>query len=152
VFGCGAAEWVHASLPFPVLIPAGLAIFVRCNETQARGNDGECWAATGPDLRAAVPTLPKPKLDSQSQDFAGSPGCSLLHDLHASRADRKCPMGASMNAKGKGTRNKHRSIRILEAAGYACTRAAASLGAWDIVGVGSNFVLPGIFGDGNGFM
>lgn len=42
-----------------------------------------------------------------------------------------------MNAKAKGTRNEHRSIRILEAAGYACTRAAASLGAWDIIGVGS---------------
>ena len=32
---------------------------------------------------------------------------------------------------------EHRSIRLLEAAGYACTRAAASLGAWDIIGVGS---------------
>jgi hypothetical protein len=27
-----------------------------------------------------------------------------------------------MNAKRKGTRNEHRSIRLLEAAGYACTR------------------------------
>jgi Holliday junction resolvase len=42
-----------------------------------------------------------------------------------------------MNAKAKGTRNEHRSITILEAAGYRCTRAAASLGEWDIVGVGS---------------
>jgi hypothetical protein len=33
-----------------------------------------------------------------------------------------------VNGKAKGTRNKHRSIRRLEAAGYACTRAAASLG------------------------
>jgi Holliday junction resolvase len=33
-----------------------------------------------------------------------------------------------MNAKRKGTRNEHKSIRILETAGYACTRAAASLG------------------------
>lgn len=41
-----------------------------------------------------------------------------------------------MNAKGKGTRNEHRSIVILEAAGYQCTRAAASLGCWDIVGIG----------------
>ena len=41
------------------------------------------------------------------------------------------------NAKAKGTRNEHRSIRLLEAAGYSCTRAAASLGAWDIVGVSS---------------
>lgn len=43
-----------------------------------------------------------------------------------------------MNAKAKGTRNEHRSIRLLEAAGYACTRAAASLGAWDIIGIGRN--------------
>jgi Holliday junction resolvase len=40
-----------------------------------------------------------------------------------------------MNAKAKGSRNERRSIRLLEAAGYACTRAAASLGAWDIIGV-----------------
>ena len=32
-----------------------------------------------------------------------------------------------MNAKAKGTRNEHRSMRLLEAAGYAVTRAAASL-------------------------
>jgi len=48
----------------------------------------------------------------------------------------------SVNCKGKGTRNEHRSIRLLEAAGYLCTRAAASLGAWDIIGIGStDFVL-----------
>ena len=40
-----------------------------------------------------------------------------------------------MNAKRKGTRNEHRSIRILEAAGCACTRAAASLGVFDVIGV-----------------
>lgn len=49
------------------------------------------------------------------------------------------------NAKAKGTRNEHRSIAILEAAGYACTRSAASLGMWDIVGVGpTDFVLAQI--------
>ena len=46
-----------------------------------------------------------------------------------------------MNAKAKGTRNEHRSIKLLEAAGYRCTRAAASLGAWDIIGVGSTDVV-----------
>jgi Holliday junction resolvase-like predicted endonuclease len=40
-----------------------------------------------------------------------------------------------VSAKAKGTRNEHRSIRQLEAEGYACTRAAASLGAWDVIGV-----------------
>jgi Holliday junction resolvase len=42
-----------------------------------------------------------------------------------------------MNTKAKGNRNEYRSIAVLEAAGYACTRAAASLGAWDIIGIGS---------------
>lgn len=46
-----------------------------------------------------------------------------------------------MSAKRKGTHNEHRSIRLLEAAGYQCTRAAASLGAWDIVGIGSTDVV-----------
>lgn len=46
-----------------------------------------------------------------------------------------------MNAKRKGTTREHRSITLLEAAGYRCTRAAASLGAWDIIGVGSTDVV-----------
>lgn len=46
-----------------------------------------------------------------------------------------------MNAKGKGTRNEHRSIVLLEAAGYACTRAAASLGVWDIVGLSATDIV-----------
>lgn len=41
------------------------------------------------------------------------------------------------NAKAKGTRNEHRSRHVLEAAGYAVTRAAASLGMWDLIGIGS---------------
>jgi hypothetical protein len=46
-----------------------------------------------------------------------------------------------MNTKGKGTRNEHRSILLLEAAGYRCTRSGASLGAWDIIGIGSTDVV-----------
>ncbi|MGH9445553.1 MAG: hypothetical protein ACRD3O_07500 [Terriglobia bacterium] len=46
-----------------------------------------------------------------------------------------------MKCKAKGTRNEHRSIRLLEAAGYACTRAAASLGVFDIIGIGSTNVV-----------
>lgn len=42
-----------------------------------------------------------------------------------------------MNAKAKGTRNEHRSRLVLEAAGYRVTRAAASLGEWDLIGVGA---------------
>jgi len=46
-----------------------------------------------------------------------------------------------MNAKAKGTRNEHRSRRLLEAAGYNVCRAAASLGVWDLIGVGSTDVV-----------
>ena len=46
-----------------------------------------------------------------------------------------------MNAKRKGTRNEHRSKALLEAAGYAVCRAAASLGAWDLIGIGSTDVV-----------
>jgi hypothetical protein len=46
------------------------------------------------------------------------------------------------NRKAKGTHNEHRSIRLLEAAGYACTRSGASLGVFDIIGIGAtDFVL-----------
>jgi len=46
-----------------------------------------------------------------------------------------------VNAKRKGSRNEHRSIRLLEASGYACTRAAASLGVFDVVAIGSKDVI-----------
>jgi len=46
-----------------------------------------------------------------------------------------------MNCKRKGTRNEHRSRVLLEAAGYSVTRAAASLGAWDLIGVGSTDIV-----------
>jgi Holliday junction resolvase len=44
-------------------------------------------------------------------------------------------------SKRKGTHNEHRSMRLLESAGYQCTRSAASLGAWDIIGIGSTDVV-----------
>jgi uncharacterized protein with GYD domain len=46
-----------------------------------------------------------------------------------------------LNAKRKGTQREHRSMALLERAGYLCTRAAASLGAWDIVAIGSQDVI-----------
>lgn len=46
-----------------------------------------------------------------------------------------------MSAKSKGSHNEHRSRRLLEAAGYACTRAAGSLGAWDLIGIGSTDIV-----------
>jgi len=39
-------------------------------------------------------------------------------------------------SKAKGARNEHKTMRYLEALGYACTRAAASLGVFDVVAVG----------------
>lgn len=46
-----------------------------------------------------------------------------------------------MNSKRKGNRNEHRTMRLLESLGYACTRAAASLGAWDVIAVGPTDVV-----------
>ena len=46
-----------------------------------------------------------------------------------------------MNTAAKGARNEHRSMAVLESAGYRCTRSAASLGAWDIIGISSQDVV-----------
>ena len=46
-----------------------------------------------------------------------------------------------MNCKRKGNRNEHKSIKLLEAAGYACTRAAASLGTFDIVAISARDII-----------
>jgi Holliday junction resolvase len=46
-----------------------------------------------------------------------------------------------MNAKAKGTRAEHKSIKLLEGQGYKCTRAAASLGTFDLVAIGADDVL-----------
>lgn len=46
-----------------------------------------------------------------------------------------------MNCKAKGSRNERRSIQLLEAAGYRCTKSGASLGAWDIIGIGSTDIV-----------
>ena len=42
-----------------------------------------------------------------------------------------------MNTAAKGSRNERRSMAFLEAAGYRCTRSAGSLGAWDVIGIGT---------------
>ena len=41
-----------------------------------------------------------------------------------------------MNTKAKGSRAEHRCMRLLEAAGYVCTRASASLGLFDVIAIG----------------
>ncbi len=45
------------------------------------------------------------------------------------------------NPKRKGRRNEWRSMEVLAAAGYRCTRSAASLGDWDIVAIGTKDVV-----------
>src|SRR5262249_44826016 len=50
-------------------------------------------------------------------------------------------MGDVMNCKRKGTKNEHRSIAVLEAEGYCCTRAAASLGVFDIIAIGTDDII-----------
>ena len=48
-----------------------------------------------------------------------------------------CQYQFKVNNKAKGSRNERRSMALLEAAGYSCTRAAASLGVFDIIGISS---------------
>lgn len=46
-----------------------------------------------------------------------------------------------MNSKAKGSRNERKSIAMLEAAGYQCMKAGASLGVFDIIAIGSNDIV-----------
>ena len=39
-----------------------------------------------------------------------------------------------INAKAKGSRSEKKSIQMMEALGYRCTKSSASLGLWDFVG------------------
>jgi len=42
-----------------------------------------------------------------------------------------------VNAKAKGSRAELRAIRLLEAAGYVCTKAGGSLGVFDVIALGA---------------
>lgn len=46
-----------------------------------------------------------------------------------------------MNCKAKGSRNERKSREILEAAGYLCMKAGASLGVFDIIGIGRTDII-----------
>jgi Holliday junction resolvase len=39
-------------------------------------------------------------------------------------------------SKAKGSRAERKAVRLLEAAGYVCTKAAGSLGIFDIIAIG----------------
>ena len=45
-----------------------------------------------------------------------------------------------MNGKRKGTRAEHRVMKLLEKTGYVCTRAAGSLGLFDVIAIGSSTI------------
>jgi hypothetical protein len=47
-------------------------------------------------------------------------------------------MGRVKNCKAKGTRLELRTMKVLEAQGYACSRSAASLGEWDVIAIGQD--------------
>jgi hypothetical protein len=40
-----------------------------------------------------------------------------------------------VNSKAKGSRRERQTIRLLEASGYACIKAGASLGVFDVIGI-----------------
>ncbi len=46
-----------------------------------------------------------------------------------------------MNCKQKGNRNEYKTMRLLEAVGYACFRMAASKGVFDVIAVSPSDVL-----------
>ena len=50
------------------------------------------------------------------------------------------PAGKTLNAKAKGTRAELRTMRLLERAGYSCTRSSASLGLFDVIAIGQTDV------------
>ena len=45
------------------------------------------------------------------------------------------------SAKAKGARQERRTMALLEAAGYECTKAGGSLGAWDVIGISATDVV-----------
>ena len=46
-----------------------------------------------------------------------------------------------MNTAAKGRKQEHRSKALLESVGYRVTRAAGSMGEWDLVGIGPTDVV-----------
>lgn len=45
-----------------------------------------------------------------------------------------------MNGKRKGARAERRAIAMLEAAGYVCTKAGGSLGAFDVIAISAQTI------------
>jgi len=47
----------------------------------------------------------------------------------------------AIKTKAKGSRLERRCIKYLESQGYLCTRAAGSIGVWDIIAISAKQVL-----------
>ena len=45
-----------------------------------------------------------------------------------------------MNGKAKGSRAERRCMKLLEASGYVCCKAGASLGLFDVIAIGATDV------------
>lgn len=43
-------------------------------------------------------------------------------------------------SKAKGSRNERKAVRVLEAAGYSCTKAGGSLGLFDVIAIRSDSI------------
>lgn len=72
---------------------------------------------------------------SQYIQAAGMPMPTLDRPRKAKEATEK------MNQKRKGNRSEYKSIALLESLGYKCTRAAASLGVFDVIAIGEKDIL-----------
>ncbi len=46
-----------------------------------------------------------------------------------------------MNCKSKGSRNERRTIALLQAQGYSCTKSGGSLGVFDVIGIGERDIV-----------
>ena len=53
------------------------------------------------------------------------------------RARQRADARMAVNPKAKGSRAERRAIRLLEAAGYVCTKAGGSLGLFDVIAIGA---------------
>src|SRR5262249_52396510 len=94
--------------------------------------------------RSPLPiNINSPKTSSPSRERNGSISlCTTPATLRSpGRSSVSLPRRPNMNAKAKGARNERKSMAVLEAAGYSCVRSSASLGAFDIVGIGSTDIV-----------
>lgn len=78
----------------------------------------------------AVASLPTEEFEALVESET-PPSVTELARLGAGKPARR------LNTKRKGTRAERRAIRLLEAAGYLCTKAGGSLGLFDVIAIGA---------------